>query len=810
MKCSSFAKVAFRNIILHRGFSLVSLIGLSIGIAISLLVLAYVDYETSYDSHFKDSENIYRLNSSGLVGEDSIQSALSSMPLVNLASTIPGVVAYTRIVPVSKKLVKSSYARFSEPNFYYADKGIFKVFELQFLLGDANQVFTDTNHVVISLSAAQRYFGTRNPLGEPLELDKGVTLKIVGVFADLPDNTHFKADFIANWAMVETRMQEKLKSDYEGWNENWFMLSCYSYIRIDPEVDRSNLMFSLNEKASQLMQIQRQKLAKGGEKEFDKMSITNFIQPITNIHLNNGLDHEIQKGASATYVGVFAGIAIFILAITAINFMNITTARSSRRFKEIAIRKSFGAGRRHLVVQFFIESILFSLLALVIALVFMEIFFEKFSILFDIPMGKGLFINHVHFGWVFLITLFVGVVAGSYPSFFFSGLRAEKIFKGQVRPGRWGIIVRGILVAFQICIAVALMSVSLSMHGQLKFLKNAPLGYDKDQLFAIEREYAIGEKSDSLKNALIGRESIEAVSSAQFLPGEETSILSYRNLADSSQVVLMATNMVDSLFFNTLGTELLKGRFFGRADINDSTLIVINESAANLLGYSDNSICRVELIGSKSGNNPFILTVVGVAKDIHYESFKTAVKPMVFLQSKANSPSEYLLIRTKVGEMAHGVRDAKELWQSVLPEEPFVHFKLSEKVDGFYRDEQRFARIGIVLAVIALLFAVLGLVGMVSFVVQSKIRNMLISRVLAATLPVILVSTFRGVSGYVFIGVVCSLLISPIVIQYWLSGFYYSFVPSGYCLVIPLAVMFVVTFTTIFFVGLKVFKSAKK
>lgn len=803
MRCSIFIKIAFRNIILHRVFSLMTLIGLSVGIAIALLVLAYVNYETSYDTNYPDSKNIYRLNSYGRIGNDTINCALTPLPLANIAASFPGVESCTRLVPESKKLIKSSYARFNESKFYYADKGFFKVFNIPFLLGNPMEVFSDTNAVVISRSAGLRYFGNRNPLGEKLTLDNGLVLKVSGVYYDLPQNTHLKVDLIANWDLMDLQMKEKFNSDYKKWNDNWFILNTYSYLKVNDSIDVDSLQSYINKKASIQTLIQVKSIIEEGlVPDMDNVEIKTRIQPITDIHLNTNIDQEIQKGANPTYVLVFAGIAIFILVISAINFMNLTTARASRRFKEVAIRKAYGAGRGHLIFQFFIESISFCFLALAIALVFMELFFSQFRDLFDISLGEGSFLNHLNFGWVMLITLIVGIIAGSYPSFFFSGLKASKIFKGQIRPRSWGIIIRGVLVAFQICIAVALMSISLGMFNQLRFLKEAPLGYDPNHVIALEREYAFGEKTDSVKQLLTNSNEIKSVSSVHCLPGDETSIYSYKNLTDTSQIVLLATDMVDSLFFNTIGAELVNGRTFNRADLNDSSVAVINESAAMLLGFTDLDRCRLEVIGSKH-----ILNVVGIVKDIHYESLRNQVTPMVYIQKKAKHPSEYLLIRFNQREVENGIRYVENLWNSVLPEEPFEFFYLSERGTAFYREELRFARIGVVFAFLSLIFAVLGLIGMVSFVVHSKYKNMEISRALSASSSLILIGAFRGIAACVFAGIFSSLLISPFVIDYWLSGFYYSFSISGYCIVIPIVIMSLISFFIVYFVGIKVFRS---
>ncbi len=810
MRWSSFIKIAFRNILLHRGFSLVSLIGLSFGIAIALLVLDYVDYETSYDTHYPESEHIYRLVSHGMIGDDTIQSALTPQPLAQVASGFNGVKAASRLVPGTRKLVKSNYARFNEPYFFYADKSFFHVFEIPFLIGNSTEVFNDTNSVVLSRSASQRFFGTRNPLGEELTLDNGLVLKVTGVYYDLPENTHLRADFIANWQIIESRMEESLKGEYPQWINNWFALNTYTYLRLSEDVSIDSLENYINTESRKLSRIYFNEFAVGMDVDYEKMTVSAKIQPISEIHLSTHLDHEIQKGASSAYVSVFAGIAIFILVITAINFMNLTTARAARRFKEIAVRKTFGAGRRHLVLQFFIESVLFCFLALGLALVFMEIFFVRFTELFDISMGNSSFINQISFGWVLLITLLIGVIAGSYPSFFFSGLRAEKVFKGQVRTQRWGIITRGILVAFQICIAVALMSVSMAMHNQLNFLKSAPVGYNPEDLIVIEREYALGAQSDSVKQILLSKDEIESVSSVHFVPGDETSIMSYKNVSDTAQVVLMATNMVDAHFFKTIGARLAKGRWFEVQDYADSSLVVINESAARMLGFNQLENCKLELIGSGLATEQLVLNVIGVIKDIHYESLKNQVRPMVFMQHFQGARSEHLLVKFKEGSMETGIPKVEDVWASVLPEEPFVYFIQTDRLDELYREEYRFARIGFILAFIALVFAILGLIGMVSFVVQSKSRNMKISRMLSASSPLILVGTFRGVSGYIFAGILSSLLISPLVIDYWLSGFYYSFTPSGNCLIIPLVFMSVVSFLTVYLVGIRVFKSVVK
>lgn len=807
MRWSSFIKIAVRNILLHRGFSLVSLIGLSFGIALALLVLAYVDYETSYDTHYPQSENIYRLISHGRIGNDTISSALTPLPLKAVAADYPGVEAGTRLVPGARKLIRSEFASFNEDQFFYADSEFFHVFDIPFFLGEKSQVFQDSNAVVISRSVSQRYFGTRNPVGEKLTLDNGWELKVAGVFYDFPQNTHLQTHFIANWQLVERQMKLSLEEDFKEWNQNWFALNTYTYLRINESLDPDTLSSYLRERIAILSRQQIESMSDGPvNTDLEKMSVNSYLQPITDIHLQQGLDHEIQKGASRTYVSVFAAIALFILVITAINFMNLTTARASRRFKEVAVRKTFGAGRRHLIWQFFIESVLFCFLALGLALVMMELFFSRFSQLFDIHMGEGAFIHHIDFGWVVLITLLVGLIAGSYPSFFFSGLRAPAIFKGLVRPGRSGIVVRGILIAFQICISVALMSVSLAMHGQLQFIRKAPQGYNPENLFAIERAYALGEQADSVKQAMIALPGVEGISSVLFLPGQETSIMSFKNVADTSQVVLLATNMVDSVFFETIGARLIKGRMFSNLDGRDSSLVIINESAARLLGFNHLENCKLEVIGSGMGSEPLVLEVIGIVNDIHYESLKQPVRPMVFLQPEPGVRTEHLLVKFRDGSDKKGVASVQRLWEGALPGEPFVSFRLADNIERFYREEVRFARIGGVLAFLAVIFAILGLIGMVSFVVQSKIKTMRVSHMLSASRPIILMGTFRGVSAYVFAGIFSSLLISPFVIGYWLSGFYYSFQPSGLCLVLPLIVMSVISIVTIYLVGIKVFQ----
>ena len=779
MKIRGITKIIFRNIFVQRGFSLVTLIGLSLGIAMTLLVLAYVDYERSYDKHFPDSENIYRLISFGHFDDDTIQSALSPYPLSIVAEQIQGVVVATRLIPVEKRLISSDYARYNESNFFYADNNFFEVFNIPFFLGNPQTALADSNSVVISQTMSRKYFGNENPLEQELLIDAEIKFKVTGVFNDFPDNTHIHPNFIGNWSHLRKMFDE----NYSEWEENWFGLSIYTYMRVDSDAEFSFIKDSIDSRTSALMYEQLV------EKELDKenLHLSVVCQSLQSIHLTTGIDHENEEGYDSNYINIFTGIAFLILLITAIDFMNLVTADTSHRSKEIAIRKTFGAGKQHIGFQLLLETVLASFAALVLALVFMELFAFRFSDLLDISIGSGSFITHLNIKYVILVTLLLGILAGSYPAFIFSKIRPEPVFRNKLHFAKSAIFIRGILLAVQVCIATSLISISLGINQQMSYLKTADSGFEPDRIAVVERGYVLDSDSDSTRLAIEKIDEVESVSSVRFLPYGEIRLRSFKTTSDSlSTGMMLALFSVDHNFQETMGAKLIEGRFFEENDTTNSSFAVINETARRALEINDINTQTLEFLAQHES-----LTIIGVISDIHIAPFTEAVRPAVYFQHNETSRKNHLFVRMKPEMMPSGIAKINDLYDSMHYKDPFTFYPLTDKLREFYRKETRFTGIDILFSFLAVVLSILGVKGFVSYIISSRRKNMEIRKIITNSSIRILFVTFKGLLIYIMIGIVGSFFISFYVLKIWSLGFYTSITPSVLCYLIPSVFVFI-------------------
>ena len=805
MEIWGIIKIIFRNIFVQRGFSLVTLIGLSLGIAMTLLVLAYADYERSYDKHFPDSENIYRFMSNGSVGDDTLKSALSSYPLVAVANQTPDVIASTRILPADKRLVSSDYARYNESKFFYADDNVFEVFQIPFLLGNPATSLADSNSIVISQTMSRKYFENENPIGQELSIDQGIKFKVTGVFLDFPDNTHIHPDFISSWNHIKKNWDE----NYPDWEKNWFALSLYTYMRVSSDAEFSSVANHIDSCTSRLMQEYIVK--KGLENENIFVSIQ--TQPVESIHLTTGIDHEIEEGYNSTYIRIFTGIAFLILFITAINFMNLVTAKVSRRSKEIAVRKTFGAGKQHIGIQLLLETVILSFTALVFALVLMEIFAFRLSDILDIRIGTGAFVSHINIKSVILVTLFLGLLAGSYPALFFSKNRPDHVFRNNIHFAKSGIFIRGVLLAFQVCIAVSLMSISFGAQQQISHLRTVDSGYNPNQILVIERGYVLDSEMDSTRMIIEKMNEVESVSSIYVLPDGEIPLRSIKKASElpSTGGMMLATLPVDSRYLSTLGAKLTEGRFFEENDTVDKKLVVINESAAKSLGIDDIKSQQLEAPSSMLDSTDNKMTIIGIINDIHTGAITEQVKPTLYYQISPNpARKDHLYIRIKPKMYEQAIAKIGELYNSAHYADPFVFYPLNDKLKEFYRKEIRFTGIDILFSVLTIVFSILGVIGFVSFVISSRRKNMEIRKIITNSPTRILFATFKGLLLYIISGIICSFFISFYILKMWLSGFYTAVIPSVLCYLIPALVIFVLLMLVSGIVGYRALKFGRE
>jgi ABC-type antimicrobial peptide transport system permease subunit len=633
-------------------------------------------------------------------------------------------------------------------------------------------------------------FGQRNPLGEKLKLENGLEYVVTGMVDDVPAKSHLKFDFIGNWLQVEESLRNDSSLPQAAMLDNWLYLNSYTYLKLDNDANASEVLKQLSAEAVQIVNAQIAASYSLSQQVVGRIYLDFGIQPIRHIHMFSQEDHELGTIANADYIRIFSAIAFFILLITAINFMNLTTAKASRRYKEVAVRKYFGAGRRYLVYQFLTEAVVYSFIALFVALVLVELMLPAFNNVFGIEITSAGFIKEPATVWILVFTMLLGILSGSYPAMFFSGLKPHLALKGQMKVKKWGVVVRGLLVSSQVGLSLCLIVLSIGIYGQLRFLEDTPHGFSEDDTIVMEWGTSDREDLTKFKEALESSGLVKAIGWTENAPGDNPNVISFRQSGDSSQVVLLAVNYVDTAYFEAMEAEFIQGGVWEEnSDSTASQSVVINASAASFLGYCENKQLTLELVGGRGATEIPVYKVVGIVKDIAFSGVSEAMRPMVFLQETSSNRAEHMLVRFDAGALEQGVEEVNRIWGREIPDRAIKFKYLSDIKDGFYSEERRFGKIALMFSGLGLIITIFGKIGLAAFVVQYYKKNIFIHSVLAAPYIRLLAHGLRGFWVFVVLGVVLALPISIVLLRFWLSGFSVAYSPGWFIYAIPVLIL---------------------
>ncbi len=762
----NYLTIALRNLLRHKGYSAINVLGLAIGIACCVLILLYVQDELSYDQYHEKKDRIYRLVESATVAGRPIEAAVTPPPWAPvLAEDYPVIEAYTRIKPpASRWLIRYKENRFYERYFVFADSSVFDIFTLPLVQGDAKTALTDPHTVVLSESMADKYFGEENPIGEVITGDDVYEFTVTGIMRDMPKNSHFHFDFLASYASLAPN---NLYNEPATMQNQGFSHDLYTYLLlregVAPEDLEREFPGFLDRYLGELLK------AVGIEAR-------PYLQPITDIHLHSNMEAEIAANSSIRYVYIFSCLAVFILLIACVNFMNLSTARSSRRAQEVGMRKVLGAHRNQLIKQFTGESILVSIVALVIALGLVHLFLPQFSLL----SGKTLEMNYQS-AWLVptlaVITIVTGIVAGGYPAFILSSFRPVAVLTGALKAGASHSFLRRILITFQFGISILMIVGTFVVLDQLEYMQNKQLGFDEDNLVVVRLpdEEAIKGYA-AYRDALMQFPEILNVSSANSIPGGQTSL----NLVtpegvqeDESPVYQMIWTDFD--FIETLGITMASGRTFSRAFGSDSTACLINEAAVRSLGW-ENPIGRTFRITGADDSIP-PLNVIGVMADFHVQSLHQHIEPlMVRLIAE---PSSIMVVRIQGANVSRGLEILQDQWRKTYPNHPAMDYSfLDDDLEQLYQDEQRLGSVFIAGAVLSILIACLGLLGLSSFMAEQRTKEIGVRKVLGATISNVILLLSRDFTKLVLLAFVIGAPAGYYVMQAWLEDFPYRIEPG--------------------------------
>ncbi len=750
----NYMQIAWRNLKRHKAYSFINITGLAIGLACCVMIMLWIQNELSYDRYHQHADDIYRVARDITEGTLQGQKAITTSPPLApaLRDGFPEIVEVTRIARRGDRLFSYGQSHFLERDFFFADNSIFKIFTFSFIKGDKTTALNIPNSLVISESMAEKYFGDEDPIGKIIILDEKTDFVVTGVIREMPSNSHFVANIILPFETIA-----KIEGiDLSNWGWNGF----YTYVLLHPNANRDALESKFE---TMLQEYQRQ-----GFYFLRRERL--FLQPLKSIHLQSHFRGEISPNIHVSTLILFGTIAFLILLIACINYMNLVTARSSFRLREIGTRKVVGAHQSQIAKQFLGESIFAALFSLGISIILVELFLPLFNRFAgrQLALDGGSFIRILPA--ILILVLFVGLIAGSYPAFYLSSLNPINVLKGStgIRPKRSRL--RNALVVFQFSISIILIFATLQVKDQLHFIRNKEMGYDRDHIVILTMiDSEARKRLLALKEELKRNPEILNISSSQFLPNDVRSS-TWINWPTKPEglVIPIHAGEVDYDFIDLYGIEIVQGRNFSREFSSDRNgAFLINESAMKALGPEFHLGMDFGHWGSPESSGK----VVGVMKDFHFLSLHEEIKPLyLFLNPDVNWR---LSIKIRGGNIRETLQFMGETMKKFSPHYPFEYRFFDEEFNRVYQTEQKIESIISIFALIAIFIACLGVFGLAAFTAEQKTKEIGIRKVLGASVSEIVYLLTRDLIRWVVLANIIAWPVAFYAMQRWLQNFAY-------------------------------------
>lgn len=760
----NFLITAFRNLYKQKGFFFINVFGLAIGLTSFIFIALYVQHERHYDQFHTKYKNIYRVKVVGQMSGQELNQAITASPMAQaLLEDIPEVEQACRIGKFGDWLIGYKDNTFNESNLLFADSSFFKIFDFKLIEGNSNDILTEPRSIIMSESYAKKYFGDEDPIGKNLTIESDTIFYIVrGIVEDTPENSHFHYDMIASMVtLANSRSPE------------WISHNHYTYILLrkgtNPAIIEEKMEAFIEKYVGpQLKQIIGISIA-----EFEEMG--NFfgykLQALEDIHLRSNIQEEIEPNGNLSYINIFSIIALSILFIAIINFVNLSTAKSSLRAKEVGIKKTLGATKSSLVYQFISESVLLTIFASLISCFFVSILHPNFVqftgkevplFFFDDPMGI-LFLVGLTFG--------VGIFAGLYPAFILAAYRPVKVLKGNLRAGAKSGWIRSILVVVQFTISISIIIGTLVINNQLNYMQNKELGFNKEHLLIVKRPDALKTQIEAFKQDLLQNPNIQGVANSRAIPGKDYSNNGMLREDDPEKnTFLLFQNWASFEYAEVLGLEIIKGRYFSREFGKDSSAVIINEAAVKLLGYGDDPIGKNLLQPGGRDGQMLKHPIIGVVKNFNFESIQKPVGPTCLSIMPGNWEG-YLLIRLNSNNISATIKFVEDTWASYTNGLPFQHYFFDQEFNNLYQQERKIAQIFTVFSVIAIFIACLGLLGLITYAASVRTKEIGIRKVHGASVSTIIRLLSSEVLKLILVSTIIAWPIAYFVLQKWLEGF---------------------------------------
>jgi len=757
----NYFKIAWRTIKKNKLFSAINILGLSIGIALCFMIMLYVQDELSYDRFNKNADHIARIIFNANINGGKISEAGVMAPVAaTMKKDFPEVKDAVRLVRAGAQKVNYADKVFKDDELAVVDPSFLSIFTLPLIEGDAKTALQQPHSIVITRKTAEKYFGKEEAIGKTLGFNNNTEMyKVTGVMENIPSNSHFHFDMFASMA---------------GWDaaksDSWMYGDFHTYLLLKPNADYAAIESRIPAMVEKYMgpQIQRdmgmslaQFRTKGNELGF-------ALQPLTAMHLHSITTTELEPGGSSTYVYIFGAIALFMLLVACINFINLSTAGASSRAKEVGIRKVAGSGKFQLIRQFLSESILIAMLALIIGFVLVRLALPAFNHI----SGKNLMFNAKPIAAFILTGLLVGVIAGIYPAFYLSSFKPIAVLKGKLTADTNSFGLRRSLVVFQFFISVTLIIGTIVVYKQMKYIQNKKLGYEKEQLITIPNSWALGKNEQAYKQELLRDPRIVNATVSWYKPAGPTNsnnALVYPEGHDN-QTMKTVEYHVDEQYIPTLGMQMALGRNFSKDFVTDSLGMIINESAARAFGWNVTDAVGKKLVrmNSDKGNNA-VFHVVGVVKDFNFSSLHNRISPLLMTLQ----PEGGLIFKVNAKDLAGLLATMKKRWDAFNTGESFTYSFMDDLYNKTYAAEQKTGTILNIFSALTIFVASLGLFGLATYAAEQRRKEIGVRKVLGATVSQLTQLLSMEFLKLVFIASCIAFPVAWWAMNKWLQSFAY-------------------------------------
>lgn len=776
---TNFLKFSIRNIMREKYFSMINVIGLSLGIAVCLLIWSYVRFELSYDLFHKDIERLYRVNQTliwspegGMMGSTGPQLAMV------LGEEFPEVEEVMRVNTPGGYLIRyqrpnGEIAAFNEENVLAADSNFFNFFTIPLKEGNPATALKGVDKVVISDQIARKIFGDESALGKIIQLgDKGKAVEVTGVTQRQPDNMHFHFDYLIS---IYTNPNIK------RFEWSWIWTQTATYVKLKPGASAVSLQEKMKSLVSlhvlpglDRMGINYDEFMKGkGEWEFG-------LQPVKSIHLySDGVDNRIGPLADIKYVQIFSLVAVFVLILAIINFINLATARGTSRAKEVGVKKVLGAMRKSLIIQFQLESIVMATLATLLGLGVLELFRIVISNAMSIEMPFSIWDNNNEIWLLLVLPLAVGIIAGLYPSLYLTSFRPASVLKGKVSTGlRSGL--RNSLVTIQFVVSIVFIIATIVVHQQLKFFQSANLGFNKENTLVINNAEKLKDQVKSFRNEISNLPGVLDVSVAMTVPGRGSFEDIFRKEGDKSQLSI-SQSKIDEHFFKTMGLTLVAGRSFDLNNPGDKVKVIPNETTVRLFGWTPEEAIGKRILyegfeDKENGEGE----IIGVVQDFHFVSLHRAIDPSIFyhIDSDMWETGKVVALKFQSDKAGEVIASLKEKWQSLTSDAPFEYSFLDQEWAQQYKEEQKLGGLFNVFAGLSLVIAMIGLVGLVTYAAEQRKKEIGVRKVLGASVGQVVMLLNKKFTLLVLVSIAIATPVGWYAMNDWLAQFPYR-IPLG-------------------------------